>query len=152
MTERPLMPILVADDDPDDCLLAREAFQECGIVNPVHFVHNGQELMDYLKRRPPYSNCTHYPLPGVILLDLNMPLKDGREALMEIKTDERFRTIPVVILSTSSTGEDIAGSYRIGGNSFITKPSSFEGLVDIVKVLNRYWLQTVELPLDRNRP
>ncbi|MFL9812768.1 response regulator [Stutzerimonas sp. VN223-3] len=151
MTERQLMHILVADDDPDDCLLAREAFNECGITNPVHFVHNGQELMDYLRQCPPYTDSKQYPLPGLILLDLNMPLKDGREALMEIKSDERLRTIPVVVLTTSSASDDIVDSYRIGGNSFVTKPPSFKGLIDVVKVLNRYWLQTVELPQNRSQ-
>ncbi|WP_028239828.1 response regulator [Stutzerimonas azotifigens] len=146
MTERQPMHVLIADDDPDDCLLVREAFRECGITNPVRFVHNGQELLDYLRQHPPYDDQRQYPLPGLILLDLNMPLKDGREALIEIKSDAQLRAIPVVVMSTTSADEDIVGSYRLGSNSFITKPASFNGLLDVVKVLGRYWLGTVKLP------
>lgn len=150
MTERQPVHILIADDDPDDCLLAREAFKECGVTNPVHFVHDGQQLMDYLTHRPPYTDSKQHPLPGLILLDLNMPLKDGREALMEIKADARLRAIPVVVMTTSSASEDIAYSYRTGGNSFITKPVSFTGLLEVVKTLGCYWLETVQLPSKRS--
>ncbi|MGE6241127.1 response regulator [Ectopseudomonas guguanensis] len=138
--------ILIADDDPDDCLLTQEAFRESRITNEVHFVHNGEELMDFLHHRPPYQDRQRYPRPGLILLDLNMPLKDGRESLAEIKADESLRSIPVVVLSTSYAEEDILRSYACGVNSFITKPASFHGLLDVVQALGRYWLQIVELP------
>jgi two-component system, response regulator len=140
------MHILIADDDQDDCLMAEEAFRECRIANPLHFVHDGQALLDYLHRRPPYNDDERFPLPGLILLDLNMPLKDGREALVEIKADPRLRMIPVVILTTSSAEEDILRSYDIGVNSFITKPVSFSGLIEVIHALGRYWLDIVELP------
>ena len=144
--------ILVADDDPDDCLLTREAFRESRIANEVHFVHNGEELMDYLHHRPPYQDRQRHPRPGLILLDLNMPLKDGREALAEIKADARLRSIPVVVLTTSSAEEDIIRSYDGGVNSFITKPVSFRGLLEIVQTLGHYWLQIVELPEEHMKP
>jgi len=150
MTDTHPVHILIAEDDPDDCLLTSEAFKECQVANPLHFVHNGEELMDYLKRRPPYTDDKQHPLPGLILLDLNMPLKDGREALIEIKADKQLRAIPVVILTTSSAEEDIVYSYQAGGSSFITKPVSFSGLLKVVKALSRYWLEIVKLPVDRN--
>lgn len=140
--------ILIADDDQDDCLMTREAFQECRVSNPLHFVHDGQALLDYLQRRPPYNDDERYPLPGLILLDLNMPRMDGREALQAIKSDAQLRGIPVVILTTSSAEEDILCSYDMGGNSFITKPVTYTGLLEVVKTLRRYWLEIVELPMD----
>lgn len=140
--------ILIADDDQDDCLMTREAFQECRVSNPLHFVHDGQALLDYLQRRPPYNDDERYPLPGLILLDLNMPRMDGREALQAIKSDAQLRGIPVVILTTSSAEEDILCSYDMGGNSFITKPVTYTGLLEVVKTLGRYWLEIVELPVD----
>lgn len=140
--------ILIADDDQDDCLLTREAFEECRVRNPLHFVHDGEELLDYLLHRPPYEDEVRYPLPGLILLDLNMPRMDGREALQAIKSDPRLRAIPVVILTTSSAEEDIVCSYNTGGNSFISKPVTYTGLLDVVKTLRRYWLEIVELPND----
>ncbi|PWY45608.1 response regulator [Pseudomonas sp. RW405] len=143
-----IVNILIADDDQDDCLLTREAFRECKIANRLHFVHDGEALLDYLKRRPPYDDEQKFPLPGLILLDLNMPLKDGREALMEIKADTALRAIPVVILTTSSAEEDILVSYGLGVNSFITKPASYSGLIEVIRALGRYWLDIVELPLE----
>lgn len=143
-----IVNILIADDDQDDCLLTREAFRECKIANRLHFVHDGEALIDYLKRRPPYDDEQKFPMPGLILLDLNMPLKDGREALMEIKADKVLRAIPVVILTTSSAEEDILVSYDLGVNSFITKPVSYSGLIEVIRALSRYWLDIVELPLE----
>lgn len=143
-----IVNILIADDDQDDCLLTREAFRECKIANRLHFVHDGEALLDYLKRRPPYDDEQKFPLPGLILLDLNMPLKDGREALMEIKADTALRAIPVVILTTSSAEEDILVSYDLGVNSFITKPVSYSGLIEVIRALGRYWLDIVELPVE----
>lgn len=144
-TTRPIH-ILVADDDQDDCLLMREALQEGRVANSVSFVHNGEELLHYLLRQPPYQNEQQYPLPGLILLDLNMPLMDGREALAELKKHPQLRRIPVVILTTSSAPEDIELSYDKGVNSFITKPVTFSGLVEVVRTLGQYWLELVELP------
>ncbi|MCO6057991.1 response regulator [Pseudomonas sp. MOB-449] len=138
--------ILIADDDQDDCLMTREAFRECRIANRLFFVHDGESLLDYLKRRPPYDDEQRYPRPGLILLDLNMPRMDGREALAEIKADPELRSIPVVVLTTSSADEDVLRSYDSGVNSFITKPVSFSGLIEVIHTLGRYWLDIVELP------
>lgn len=135
----------MADDDADDRLLARDAMMESRLRNPFHCVEDGQELMDYLRREGKYRT-TPAPRPGIILLDLNMPRKDGRQALEEIKNDPDLRCIPVVILTTSKTEEDILRAYNLGANSFITKPVTFEGLVEIVRQLGKYWLSIVELP------
>ena len=138
--------ILMADDDADDRLLAQDAIAESKIPSELHFVENGEELMDYLHRRGRYSAASA-PRPGLILLDLNMPKKDGREALREIKGNRDLRRIPVVILTTSQAETDIAQLYDGGANSFITKPVSFDTLVNVMRALGRYWLETVELPL-----
>lgn len=148
MTAAQPIHILIADDDQDDCLMMREAFKEIRVRNPLHFVHDGEALLDYLQRRPPYDDEARYPLPGLILLDLNMPRMDGREALQAIKSNADLRGIPVVILSTSSAEEDIQCSYDMGGNSFITKPVTYTGLLEVVRTLGHYWLEIVELPVD----
>ena len=137
--------ILIAEDDPDDRLLAKEALDESRLVNDVHFVKDGEELLDYLHRRGEYMEDS-VPRPGVILLDLNMPRKDGREALSEIKRDAKLRRIPVVIMTTSKAEEDVLRSYDLGVNSFIVKPVTFEALVDVMRTLGRYWFEIVELP------
>ena len=138
--------ILIADDDREDCVLAQEAMEESRLANDMRFVEDGEELMDYLHRRGSYEQPAESPRPGLILLDLNMPKKDGREALKEIKADPRLRSIPVVVLTTSQAEEDIYRTYEMGVNSFIIKPVSFEGLVETMKMLARYWFQIVELP------
>jgi CheY-like chemotaxis protein len=138
--------ILMADDDADDRLLAKDALAECRLANELHFVENGEELLDYLHRRGKYVNLANSPRPGLILLDLNMPKKDGRESLKEIKDDPRLRTIPVVVLTTSRADTDISRIYELGANSFITKPVSFDSLVEVMKILGRYWFEIVELP------
>ena len=138
--------ILLAEDDPDDRLLTRQALAESRLANELRFVENGEELMDYLHQRGPFAAPDAAPRPGLILLDLNMPRKDGRQALKEIKADPRLRQIPVVVLTTSKAEEDIYRSYDLGVSSFITKPVTFEGLVEIMKVLGRYWFEIVELP------
>lgn len=148
-TQAPIT-ILMADDDPDDRLMARDAFAECALPNPLRFAEDGEELMAYLHRMGRYADQGAYPTPGLILLDLNMPRKDGREALREIKSDPELRKIPVVVLTTSKAEEDVARSYLDGANSFITKPASFEGLLDVVQSLGKYWLDTVDLPPDRD--
>ena len=142
--DKKLITILMADDDEDDCLMAKEALEEAKVANDLHFVEDGEELMDYLYRRGKYSRDT--PRPGLILLDLNMPKKDGREALKEIKGDPDLRQIPIVVLTTSKAEEDIYKTYDLGVNSFITKPISFEGLVDLMKTLAKFWFEIVELP------
>ena len=142
---KPIM-ILMADDDPDDRMLTKEAFEECRLSNDLRFVEDGEELMDYLHRNGKHMDPNDSPRPGLILLDLNMPRKDGREALGEIKSDPDLRSIPVVVLTTSKAEEDILKSYDLGVNSFIVKPVSFEGLVEVVKTLGKYWFQIVELP------
>ncbi len=142
--------ILMADDDADDRTMTKEAFEESHLANDLRFVQNGVELMDYLKRRSQYSDPSASPRPGLILLDLNMPKKDGREALEEIKRDPSLRSIPVVVLTTSKEEEDIHRSYQLHVNSYITKPVTFEALVGVVKALAKYWLEIVQLPQDGN--
>ena len=138
--------ILMADDDCDDRLMAEDAMRESRLGNTFRCVEDGQELMDYLTRKGKYA-VEDAPRPGLILLDLNMPRKDGRQALKEIKSDPDLRRIPVVILTTSKTEEDVLRSYDLGANSFITKPVTFDGLVEIVRSLGNYWFKIVELPV-----
>jgi len=137
---------LMADDDPDDRLLIKEAFQESLISNSIYFVEDGVELLDYLRWQDKFANPKDAPTPDLILLDLNMPRKDGREALAEIKSDPRLRYIPVVVLTTSKAEEDIMRSYDIGAASYITKPVTFDGLVEAIRGLGQYWVQIVRLP------
>ncbi len=142
--------ILMADDDPDDRLLAQEALAEHRLANRLYFVQDGEELMDYLYHRGHYLNQALAPRPGLILLDLNMPRKDGREALREIKSDQQLRQIPVIILTTSKAEEDIYRSYDLGANSFITKPVTFASLAEVMKTLGKYWFEIVDLPPDHH--
>jgi CheY-like chemotaxis protein len=137
--------ILMADDDADDRLLTRDALVESRLGNDLRFVEDGQELMDYLKHQGRYAK-QEAPRPGLILLDLNMPRKDGRQALQEIKADPDLRSIPVVVLTTSKAEEDVLRTYDLGANSFITKPVTFEGLVEIIRALGNYWFRVVQLP------
>lgn len=138
--------ILMADDDPDDCLLAREALAESRLANDLHFVSDGEELMDYLYQRGKYSVPGSAPRPSLILLDLNMPKKDGREVLNELKSDPHLRQIPVLVLTTSQAEEDILRSYYLGANSYITKPVTFSSLIEVMQTLSKYWFEIVELP------
>ena len=139
--------ILMAEDDPDDRMLTKEAWEENQIANELDFVTDGEELMDYLYRRNKFSDLVDKPLPGMILLDLNMPKKDGREALKEIKADSNLRHIPIIVLTTSKAEEDILRSYNMGVSSFITKPVTFEAFVDAVRTLAKYWFEIVKLPV-----
>lgn len=148
--ERKPVTILMADDDPDDRFMTKEAWQESRFAGDLRFVEDGEELMDYLYRRAKYCEPTDAPQPGLILLDLNMPKKDGREAIREIKADPGLRHIPVVVLTTSHAQEDICRSYDLGVNSYITKPVTFEAMVELVKELGRYWFDLVELPSEQN--
>ena len=138
--------ILLADDDADDRMLTKEALAESRLANDLRFVEDGEELLDYLRRRGKHASPDPSPRPGLILLHLNMPRKDGREALREIKSDPNLRSIPIVVLTTSKAEEDIYRTYDLGVNSFITKPVTFEGLVAVMKGLGRYWFEIVELP------
>lgn len=141
--------MLMADDDPDDRMLAKDALEASRLANDLRFVEDGEELMEYLQHRGKYSDPMVSPRPGLILLDLNMPKKDGREALREIKADVNLRQIPVVVLTTSKAEEDICRTYDLGANSYITKPVTFESLVDVMRILGRYWFEIVELPPEK---
>ncbi len=139
------MTILSADDDPDDCVLVRDAFQESGLHNQIYFVGDGVALMQFLRRQGVFAEPDAAPRPDLILLDLNMPRKDGRESLAEIKADPELRSIPVVVLTTSSDEEDIMRTYELGCAGYITKPGSFQGMLDMVKVVFHYWFSVVKL-------
>jgi CheY-like chemotaxis protein len=141
--------ILMAEDDADDRLLAQDALNECKLDVELRFVENGEDLLDYLLRRGKYAQANNSPKPGLILLDLNMPRKDGREALREIKASPELRRIPVVVLTTSRADTDIERIYELGANSFISKPVQFEGLVGLMQLLGKYWFDTVALPATR---
>jgi two-component system response regulator len=137
--------ILYAEDDPEDRMLVLDAMQESRLANPLHTVSDGEELLEFLRCEGRYAE-RQPENPGLILLDLNMPRKDGREALAEIKQDPGLRRIPVVVLTTSQAEEDILRTYDLGVSGFITKPVTFEGLVLAVKALGKYWFEIVDLP------
>ena len=144
--------ILMADDDEDDRLLTRDALEAGRLANDLRFVEDGEALLDYLHQRNAFADPRRAPRPGLILLDLNMPKKDGREALVEIKADPALRRIPVVVLTTPQAEEDILRSYDLGVSSFITKPVTFDGLVRVMRTLGEYWFQVVALPASRTGP
>lgn len=137
--------LLCAEDDADYRLLTRRALKAGRVANDVRFVEDGEELMDYLHRRNKYAQPGSAPRPGLILLDLNLPRKDGREALQEIKEDPELRRIPVVILTTSNAEEDVLRTYSLGASSYIRKPVNMTSLVDIMSTLGHYWFEIVEL-------
>jgi len=139
--------ILIAEDDPDDRQWIKEALIETHMPADVRFVEDGEDLMDLLFHRGKYKTTSTLSYPGMILLDLNMPRKDGREALKEIKVDPRLRHVPVIILTTSKSEEDIFRTYNLGANSVILKPVTYSGLIDIMRSLTQYWLEVTELPL-----
>jgi CheY-like chemotaxis protein len=145
MAEPRPITILMADDDPDDRDLAREALTESRLLNELHVVDDGEQLLAFLRREGKFAGSVT-PRPDLILLDLNMPRMDGREALQALKSDAVFRSIPVVILTTSRAEEDVVRSYDLGANSFISKPVTFSGLVEVMIELGRYWVVLVELP------
>jgi CheY-like chemotaxis protein len=145
MKAKPII-ILLAEDDPDDRYLIGEAIDESRLVNQLFVVENGEELLDYLYHRGRYIDTEKWPRPGLILLDLNMPRKDGREVLREIKNDPTLARIPVIVLTTSQAEEDVRGSYDWGASGFITKPVTFSGLVDVMNAIGMYWVQIVDLP------
>lgn len=135
------VPILMADDDEEDCMLTEDALRESRLNNPIYFVHDGEELLAFLRQEGKYQDA---PRPGLILLDLNMPRKDGRETLKELRADARFRRIPVIVLTTSKSETDIYRSYDLGANSYITKPITFQALVEVMMIIGQYWFQIVE--------
>ena len=139
-------PILLADDDPEDQMFAREAFTACRLANEVFVVEDGHQLLDYLRNVGDYADPIRAPRPAIILLDLKMPRMGGLEALEQIKADPSLRRIPVVVLTTSGVDEDISRSYDLGVSSFIRKPVTFEGLVEAIRGLGSYWFELVELP------
>jgi CheY-like chemotaxis protein len=138
--------ILLADDDPDDLDMMRRALQKINLANELHTVGDGEELLDYLLHRGKYAPPAAFPTPALILLDLNMPKMDGREALREIKLNPKLHSIPVVVMTTSTAQQDIARSYDLGCNSFISKPITLAELVDVTRVLGQYWFAIVKLP------
>jgi CheY-like chemotaxis protein len=138
--------ILMAEDDSDDRLLAKDALSEAGLEGELRFVMDGEELLDYLGRRGKYSPPSAAPRPALILLDLNMPKRDGREVLREIKSDPELRCIPVVVLTTSKADTDIEKVYALGASSFIAKPVKFDTLVQVMRLMGDYWFRIVELP------
>ena len=138
--------VLVADDDPDDQLLIKDALAEVRSTIRTEFVDNGVDLLDYLRRQGPYVDLINSPMPRLLLLDLNMPIEGGREALFEIKSDPGFWRLPIIIFSTSSSEVDVRKAYQLGANSFVTKPPSFERLVEILRAIDTYWFETVALP------
>jgi CheY-like chemotaxis protein len=140
------VPILVADDDIEDCQMIQEALIESRLLNEVQFVHDGEQLLAVLHELHRASDSEHNLLPGLILLDLNMPKMDGREVLQELKKHPHLHLIPVVVLTTSQAEEDIARTYNLGANSFITKPVEFANQVQIMRELGRYWFEFVQLP------
>lgn len=142
--EKDTIVILMADDDDDDYLLTEKALKKSKLLNKLIRVCDGEELLDYLRGCGNYTDANERP--GIILLDLNMPKKDGREALKEIKSDPDLSDIPVVVFTTSKAEEDVYRSYQLGVNSFITKPVTFEKLIHVMHTLGHYWFEIVQLP------
>ena len=144
--KRKPITILMADDDDEDRMMAKKAWDNSRLANDLRFVEDGEELMEYLGRRGEYADPASSPRPGLILLDLNMPKMDGREALREIKSTPELRRIPIVVLTTSKAEEDIFRSYDLGANSFISKPVTFDRRVAIIQQIGTYWFELVETP------
>ena len=136
--------ILIAEDDADDRFLLKAAFEENGFKDQLHFVENGVEVLEYLQELKPQEPDS---LPRFILLDLNMPKKDGREVLKELKQHPDLKKIPVVIFSTTNNEQEMRRCYELGANSYITKPNSFESLLKTVAALRSYWMYTTSLPV-----
>jgi CheY-like chemotaxis protein len=144
--QRPAIPIVIADDDPDDRLLIGDVFRESAFSHPISFVENGEELLQYLRGQGVHAGRA---MPGLILLDLNMPKMDGRTALMHLKADTALRRIPVIVLTTSNAEDDIQRTYDLGVSAYVPKPNSFDGLLDLVQSLNNYWMRFVASPVSQ---
>ena len=148
--EAQLLPVLLAEDDPDDVQITRRAFKKARIANPLYVVRDGEEAMEFLRQTGRYDeNGMDAPRPGVILLDLNMPRLDGRDVLERVKSDDELQKIPVVVLTTSSEEADVLGCYERGANTYITKPVQFDKFLDAVVTIGDYWLCMAELPAER---
>lgn len=142
--------ILVADDDSEDRQMIKEVFEENKLGSNLHFVEDGEELMDFLKHTGKYAEKGPSSSLDLILLDLNMPKKDGREALQEIKSDPKLKSIPVIVLTTSNIKADILKTYNLGVNCFISKPSSYSELIEVTKSIVKYWFEIARLPTIEN--
>jgi CheY-like chemotaxis protein len=138
-----LLHILLVEDSPTDVMMTREALEYYKVRNPLHVADDGVEAMAYLRRQGKYRDA---PRPGLIILDLNLPRKSGREVLEELKADPELRAIPVVVLTTSKSEEDVARSYGLHANCYITKPVDFSKFVEVVRSINDFWLGIVTLP------
>jgi CheY-like chemotaxis protein len=147
--EKPIPTLLLADDDPDFRVVAGDAFKATGLAINLKMVGNAQELMDYLCRRPPYSNPKEFPTPGVMLIDLKMPGNEHAEVLKQINEDAALRQIPLVVLSSSTEKKDVSECYALGVTSFIVKPAGFSALVDLFKTICGYWFEVAQLPPQR---
>jgi CheY-like chemotaxis protein len=142
----PYRTILMADDDGEDCALVGDALREINSSHRLRVVHNGEELFDYLRRQGEFADSDRSPRPDLILLDLKMPCKDGRETLRELKADPDWRSIPVIVFTTSTANDDVEICYQLGVNSYVNKPSSFRGLVETMALLTKYWFEMALLP------
>jgi CheY-like chemotaxis protein len=138
-----LVHILLVEDSPTDVMMTREAFEYYKLLNPLHVVEDGVTAMEFLRREGRYN---HAPRPGLIILDLNLPRKSGREVLQELKADPELMSIPVVVLTTSKSEEDVAKTYGLHANCYITKPVDFTKFVDVVRRINDFWFGVVTLP------
>lgn len=144
--------LLYAEDDPDDVMLMKDAMDEGGMEDELKIVQDGHELMNYLKGRGAYHDPVQAPAPDIILLDLNLPQKDGHEVLKEIKNDDDLKHIPVIVLTSSRSDEVITSVYKLGANSFIVKPVSIGSLAEIMTSMKRFWGQISELPSMQDTP
>jgi len=138
-----VIDVLLVEDDPGDVLMTREAFEHHKIRNKLHVVADGVEALQFLRREDPHSSA---PRPGLMLLDLNLPRKDGLEVLAEIKSDESLRTIPVVVLTTSEAEEDILRSYDLHANAYVTKPVDFDRFIEVIRQIDDFFVTVVKLP------
>ncbi|MDR6560348.1 MULTISPECIES: response regulator [unclassified Arcicella] len=146
MNQKKSVVILIADDDQDDRIMTQEALNDYNVINQVKSVEDGVELMDYLRRNGKFNNPIENPRPDLILLDLNMPKIDGREALKIIKSDADLRSIPIIVLTTSNSDVDIIKSYDLGVNCFISKPVTFTRFIEVIRTLGKYWFEIIEFP------
>jgi CheY-like chemotaxis protein len=145
-TQPKIIDILLVEDSPADVLIAREALAEAKLINHIHVAEDGVEALDFLYKRGKFASA---PRPDLILLDLNLPRKNGREVLAEIKADENLKSIPVVVLTTSSAEEDILKSYNLHANCYVVKPVEFDSFVKAVQSIQQFWFSIVSLPPDK---
>lgn len=145
ITTKNINLIVVADDDSDDRMLIMEAFEENNLNCPLCFVEDGLELLDLLFQKGKYAGAEGSNLPDLIILDINMPKKNGKDALIEIRNNPKTKHIPILMFSTSNAVDEIAHTYRLGANSFIIKPSSYSGFVEVTKNIQSYWVDTVSV-------